>query len=92
MAGDHRLYPEVGVEYVELREVTFGGGFTVNANENPYAVVPSVELWIDHPTGDARPAIGNLRLTPDAAIRLAESLILAAERIATDAVLKEANR
>ena len=73
-----------GLEVVELREnlTDHSGGFTAEANENE--VTGLVELWVDPPQVDQNrlSAVANLRMTAENAQRLAESLLLAAERAA----------
>lgn len=89
---DRTKRPEIPIE-VELREEAYGLGYVLSVNDNdnllfedpadnPPAVV---EIWIDRATTggpeDAAPAVANLRLEPDDAIRLAEQILIAAERL-----------
>lgn len=77
MFPKHIDYPETPLQHIELREEAYGSGYVVSAND----VDQQVEVWVDHPVGDARPALANLRLLPEDARRLAEHLLIALERI-----------
>lgn len=79
--GHRRFYPNIPIAWTELREVSHSEELSFNVNENDIGDTPMVEIWVDHPVGDARPALANLRLLPEDAVRLAEMLLCAAERI-----------
>lgn len=73
----HRDYPEIPLFGTDVRKEVPGPtiGHVVSAND----VQHWVEIWVD-PVDKAASPVVNLRLDPDKAIRLAEQLILAAER------------
>lgn len=78
--GHRRSYPDIVVQHAELREELAGLGYVLNVNDNDTGEGSLVEIWLD-PVGVNTTARANFRLLPEDAIRLAEMLICAAERI-----------
>lgn len=77
--GHRRSYPDIDLQWAELREELVGFEYVLNVND----VNDLVEVWVDPRTLNTT-AVANLRLLPEDAIRLAEQLICAAERIEAD--------
>lgn len=78
--GHRRSYPDIELQHAELREELCGLGYVLNVNDNDKGEGPLVEIWLD-PVGVNQTARANFRLLPEDAVRLAEMLLCAAERI-----------